>query len=561
MHDVHRHRLVDPNECIRLGVEERLDELPDPSLAAASARVQSARVLLEHAAELDRQALSFDDGLDLELAENMLRQEVHDGTYLFNGRTTLQQLPTAGDDISEGLFAMFVNDPRPSGERLGNITARLEMVPDYLEALLRRLHCPVQRWVAIDQAQVAGLPELFRNIESWAETAAFPDLERLRRARGRAEESLTGYSHRLRALETSSNIHVGEATARRVVELRGIELSLEALHRIAREYLEANRDTVESLRGKLAEKYGLDSSSSVREVQTYLNASFAVDVGDGDLNAVLRRYDQEKDRVLEFLRARRLFPIPEDQAMKIVRTPAFLEPTIPAGAMMAPPPFRAGVRTSLVYLTLSEELLDEHTQLAIPGMMIHEGIPGHHLHLAAAAAHPSVIRRHIDAMEQAEGWTTMLEDYMLDVGYMGSLTDEARFVGKLDIARIGARVGIDLFFMTGDRGFLDLAVPGLEGAQPEEPFEAAGRLLQAVTGFTSGRVHAELNWYSTQRGYPLSYLAGNHLVWKLKADVQKKQGASLSGEALDRRFHEVFLGAGTMPLKYLRKVFVEKGLL
>ena len=36
-------------------------------------------------------------------------------------------------------------------------------------------------------------------------------------------------------------------------------------------------------------------------------------------------------------------------------------------------------------------------------MMIHEGIPGHHLQLTWAAKHPMLIRRVFDAMDLAEG--------------------------------------------------------------------------------------------------------------------------------------------------------------
>ena len=64
--------------------------------------------------------------------------------------------------------------------------------------------------------------------------------------------------------------------------------------------------------------------------------------------------------------------------------------------------------------------VDHFCDLDVPGMMIHEGIPGHHLQLSTAATHPSTVRRHTSAMDQAEGWTTMLEDYMLDMGYMVS---------------------------------------------------------------------------------------------------------------------------------------------
>ena len=315
--------------------------------------------------------------------------------------------------------------------------------------------------------------------------------------------------------------------------------------------------TLETLRRSLAARHGLPGDASIPDLQRHLLGKFRVELGTKGLGAILEAYQQERDAVLAFVRDRDLFPVPEAQEMKILRTPSFLEPTIPAGAMMSPPPFRDGVRTSIVYLTLSESLVDEHSRLGIPGMIIHEGIPGHHLQLTHAALHPSVIRRHCDAMELAEGWTTMLEDYMLDVGYMGELADEARFIGKLDIARIGARVGIDLFFMTGESSFLELGVvsPPAEG----DAFVRAGSVLQDLTGFVSGRVEAELNWYSIERGYPLSYLAGNHLVHQLKADVEKKAGAS--GLDVDRQFHRSFLEAGNMPVESLRKVFTHQQLI
>ena len=159
-------------------------------------------------------------------------------------------------------------------------------------------------------------------------------------------------------------------------------------------------------------------------------------------------------------------------------------------------------------------------------------------------------------MEHAEGWTTMLEDYMLDIGYAGDLTDEVRFVTKRDISRIAARVAIDLFFMSGERAFLDLGIDaGIDDA--DEPFVAAGKLLKKVTGFVDARVQAELNWYSRERGYPLSYLTGNHLVWRLKRDFEAAQGGA--GTEVDRKFHRAFLESGNMPVSFLRRLLMERG--
>lgn len=556
----HAHKCRNPNARVNLGVERDLGRLPDPSLAERDATRDEAKALLEQVSRLEAGApLAFDRQLDLELARLDLEATVHDAEYRFAGQGRLEQSPSAGDEIGDGLFMLFINDPRPDAERLADILGRLRAVPDYLAALRARLETPLERWRDMDVEKVEGLPTLFGTLEDWSRETGFADHPELAAAREAAEGALSQYAAFLRSTPTHRELHVGAETARRIVALRGIDKSLEELHAIARDYLAENAAALERLRGRLASKYDLAADASIEQVEATLRRAFAPEAAKRSPEAILARYQEERERVLGYIRERDLFPVPEDQEMKILRTPAFMEPSIPAGAMVSPAPFRPGIRTSLIYLTLTEELVDHFCDLDVPGMMIHEGIPGHHLQLSTAATHPSIVRRHTSAMDQAEGWTTMLEDYMLDVGYMGELTDEARFVAKRDTNRIGARVAIDLFFMTGQRDFLDVGVPC--DVEAEDPFRAAGSLLQAVTGFAPGRVEAELNWYSQERGYPLCYLTGNRLVWELKADVEVAQRGAREGLELDRAFHRVYLEAGNMPVRFLRGVFAERGLL
>ncbi len=549
----------DPNAGVFLGTSGPHDRLPDPSIAAAEARVATARALLDELAALPPTD-SFHDALDRELMELEFGAAILRNTLELSGRLQLRQLPTVGEDVGSPLFLIFVNDPRPAAERLHDITARLSGVPAFVDAMLERLDTPVARWAKIDVDKVEELPGLFATLLGWADHEGWDRRDELAAAIETAEVALTGYVTGLKALPTTDAIHVGAVAARSIVASKGIDLDLDALHALATDYLAEIHADLDTLAASLTVRYGLEPSMSHADLAKYLDERFAVELEDpSDMNGVLRRYEVERERILAFIKKDDLFPVLDDQDMKIMATPPFMEPSIPAGAMMPPPPLRSGTKTSLVYLTLTPELLPEHTELGIPMMMVHEGIPGHHLQLATAAAHPSPVRRLYDGAHHAEGWTTMLEDYMLDQGYLGELTDEARFSGKRDIARIGARVAIDLFFMTGDRRFLDVGVDC--DTSSDDPFEAAGALLEAVTGFVPGRVQAELNWYSQERGYPLSYLTGNRLVWQLKADVAEAQKGRLEGLELDRAFHRVYLESGNMPVRWLWRVFRHEGLL
>jgi len=555
----HQHRTLNPNARVQLGLADGLGQLPDPTLAAADRRASSTRRLLGWVNEISREPLPFDDALDLDLARLLLDAELFDLSYEFNGQTTIGQQPRAGDELGDGIFLLSVSDPRPAEQRLDDITSRVEGVPGYLDALIARLERPVERWVQMDAEKVRELPTLLGSIESWAQTERWRGAERLQRANVAARTALAEYERRLLALPSTTNLHVGPAIAARLVKLRGIELSLDELHGMARAFLEETNREIESLRARLVDKYGLAVDTPCAELQRFLNQRFRVDIAPGALDQVLARYRREHERVSRFIRERDLFPIPADQSLQILETPGFMRPSIPAGAMMPPAPFRGGTATSLIFLTLSEELLDEHTELSIPIMMVHEGIPGHHLQLATASTHPSTIRRHVMANDHAEGWTTMLEDYMLDRGYAEELADEVRFCAKRDLCRIGARVAIDLFFMTGARDYLDVGL-GLDRGHAD-PFAAAGELLETVTGFTKGRVQAELNWYSIERGYPLSYLTGNQLVARLRRELHKAQAAQLSPERIDRMFFDRYLSSGNMPLAFLRRVFQREGLI
>lgn len=547
----------DANACVNLGASVRLGELPDPSVLSIHASELEARELLAGASGADIDELSAEQQLDLQLIALTAKREIQRCTLTINDHLELCQRPVAGDEISSGIFMLFINDPRPAAERLDNIYSRIEQIPLYLTRMLERLETPVKRWVDIDIETVTGLDELFATIVSWAKEVDYTELPALEQAIAVGLDSLEHYVHQLKTLPTTEDFAVGADVASEIVANNGIEMSLDEIHQVAVEFFSRTKNDIEQLRRKLCEKYQLDADLSVAELQAWLNKEYGVQVIDGDLESVIERYKEEHQKLLAFNQARQLFPVFDEQDIKIMQTPGFMAPMIPAGAMMSPAPLREGIRRSMVYLTLSEELLDEHTELGIPVMMIHEGLPGHHLQLATAATHESVVRRIFPAMDHAEGWTTMLEDYMLDQGYMGELSDEARFIAKLDISRIGARVAIDLYFMTGEVKYLSVGFD-IE-TRDGDVFGNAGRLLKAVSGFTDARIQGELNWYSQERGYPMSYLVGNHLVWQLKADFNQAQAGKLDEHARDQRFHQIFLNSGCMPVAMLRQVFSQQG--
>ena len=82
-------------------------------------------------------------------------------------------------------------------------------------------------------------------------------------------------------------------------------------------------------------------------------------------------------------------------------------------------------------------------------------------------------------------------------------------------------------------------------------FDDAVEFLVAQTGFERPAALAEVKRYTSTPSYQLSYLFGRHLIDRLKADVQRVQGAAFSLKS----FHDTLIYGGTMPVSYVRRLF------
>ena len=555
--------LSDADTSMGLGHTSHLDQLGDPSLQQLEHDTAQAKTILTSLENCVGE--DFNQQLDLELMARYLKQQIFFAELEQDGQPQRCRQPGGVDGISEGIFQLFVNDERTAEARLDNILSRLQQAPAYLEVETSIITQPIKRWRDIEVEQGEGLPDLFATIYSWAKETGYPKADELEQAIRTCNSALEIYLNDLRVRKCLTDFKIGEDKVIKLLALRNIKQSPAELIKMARDFMADTQSLLTSLNKRLCKKYELAAETSDEQLHEFLNEKFAAQIKEGKLDSVLDYYSDQIQSINSFIEQRHLFAIPSQQEIRLLQTPSFLEPVIPAGAMWPPLALRPGKKTSLVYLTLKADQLAEHTELGIPVMMIHEGIPGHHLQFATAAQHPSFIRRIFSANEHAEGWTTMLEDYMLDVGYISEdLVDEVRFIAKREMSRLVARVGIDLYFMTGKREYLNVGLDlgfNSDNDYSDDVFENAAKLLKKATGFTDGRVQAELNWYSTEQSYPLSYLTGNRLVWKLKQDIQSANKKDLDALALDQAFHKVYLESGCMPVENLRSVFEHEGYL
>src|SRR5207249_751218 len=160
-------------------------------------------------------------------------------------------------------------------------------------------------------------------------------------------------------------------------------------------------------------------------------------------------YAGEMARARDFVAARGLAPIP-DAPLDVVPTPAFMRPVIPFAAY-DPPGAYSPDRTGWFYVTLpdpalppsaQERILRDHCRYEVGVTALHEGYPGHHLHLVHAQQQPSDTRKNVWTPLTVEGWALYCEDMMGEEGFYRS--EEEQFFQRVHLLWRAVRILLDV---------------------------------------------------------------------------------------------------------------------
>ncbi len=254
--------------------------------------------------------------------------------------------------------------------------------------------------------------------------------------------------------------------------------------------------------------------------------------------------------LLDFIRAHHIVTIPSDVRPVLEETPPFMRATTQA-SMDSPGPYETHATTSYFNVTLPDPSM---TPAEVEGYMhsfnigtvistsVHEAYPGHYVQYLYSLKAPSRVRKTLSATTNVEGWAHYTEQMMLDNGYgqpgSGAKDErEAKFfrLGQLQDALLrNARFIVGIQMHTGNMTY-DQAVEFFqkEGYQPKE------------TAAVEARRGAGDPTY-------LYYTLGKLEIMKLRADLQKKQGAAFSLQ----EFHDEFLSQGFPPIKIIREALL-----
>jgi uncharacterized protein (DUF885 family) len=246
-------------------------------------------------------------------------------------------------------------------------------------------------------------------------------------------------------------------------------------------------------------------------------------------------YREETLRVARAFRAANAVSFPRGDQLEVRPVPEYLRALIPTAAYSQPGAFerrQLGVfwvnDLSVLKKSAAEKLAEQQQHFGLPLTCAHEAYPGHHLQFVTSNGHPRKWRRLFAHAVFYEGWTLWCEQMMVDLKIDRS--PWLRVQQLNDALWRCHRILVDLRLQTR-----------------RYSYEQAVRHLQKHASFTRARAQADVNWYTTQPGVPMSYWIGRLENERLRRRLIVGRSWSL------KRFNDWLLSFGTIPQAWIEK--------
>ena len=512
-----------PEVATFFGLHDHDGDLSSGGRDAVEEEIAFYRRTIDELSVIDPAELTAERALDRDLAIHQARL----GLFWQSEYRTWAGSSEAASHIGESIFPLFTRDFAPLADRLESIASRLEAAPRYVAESRERVTEPVHLWTEIDLQSTEMLPGFLDTVLAAARSEAVDDAitSRLSAAVEKARAALAEHAAWLRddvLPRASADWKAGPERFEEMVRLRELEADGDEILAVGEELLVTEKAAREAL---LAE---IQPGASAEEVADIVKDDHAATFAES-----LDEYRRSMDAARAFVVEHGLATPPAEDHLNVIETPSFIRHLIPFAAYYDPAKFDPSpVGTYIVTPPSSPEMMREHNRSSISNTSVHEAYPGHHLQLSAAITNPSLVRLFSGAPEFAEGWAFYCERMMKEAGFDD--TPKGWYIVHTDAIWRATRIILDVQLHRGNIGF----------------DEAVDRLV-SETGFERPAALAEVKRYTSTPTYQLSYLFGRHMIEKLKAEVQAREGRDFDV----RRFHDTLIYGGTMPVSYARRLF------
>jgi uncharacterized protein (DUF885 family) len=446
--------------------------------------------------------------------------------------------------ISNSAFVLMERTFASPDDRLRSLVAREKLMPAALEAAHQNLKNPPRIYTEIALEQLPDIISFFQSdVPAAFKHAQNEQLKQeFAQVNGTVITALQSYQTWLKKdvlPRSHGDFRYGAETFSKMLQYNEmVDTPLPRLLEIG--YADLHKNQTEF--NRIAKE--IDPNRQPREILAELGRDHPAP------DHLLQSFRDTFQGLIQFIQARHIVDIPSQVRPIVEESPPFMRATTTA-SMDTPGPFEKVATQAYFNVTLPgphdtprqiDERMAEFNRGTIISTAIHEAYPGHYIQFLWVPQAPSTVRKLLGANSNAEGWAHYCEQMMLDEGY-GQPGTGARDARDAKMIRLGqlqdallrdARFVVGIQMHTGKMTF-DQAVDFFltEGYQTHQ-----GGLTETKRGTTDATY--------------LYYTLGKLQIMKLRADMEKKQGAQFSLE----RFHDDFLKQGFAPVKIVRRALL-----
>jgi uncharacterized protein (DUF885 family) len=317
-----------------------------------------------------------------------------------------------------------------------------------------------------------------------------------------------------------------------------VDIPLDKLLEIGQADLKKNRDAFDALAKEI------DPGKTPHQVLEELMADHPT------ATQVLPSFRRTFAGLIAFIQTKKIVTIPSPVEPILEETPPYMRATTFA-SMDTPGPYEDKATEAYFNVTLpesdmtpqaKEELLQAFNVGTIISTSVHEAYPGHYIQFLWVKQAPSKVRKLLGASSNSEGWAHYCEQMMLDEGY-GQPGVGARTERESKLLRLGQLQDA----LLRDARF----VVGIKLHTQNMSIDDAIKFY-VTEGYQSHNTGVMETKRSTGDPTNLYYTLGKLEILKLRADVQKKEGAAFSLQ----NFHDEFLKQGSPPIKIVRRALL-----
>jgi uncharacterized protein (DUF885 family) len=528
---------TNPSAATSYGVHEYDGKLEDYSRAGIDVEVKALKGWEQRVAAVDPASLSLYVRGDRDLVLNNIRSAL---LTLQSIRPWEKNPDFYSSGITSSAFTLMERKFAPPETRLRDLISRERQMPAALLAARANLRNPPKIYTEIALEQLPGLIRFFQHDVP----SAFVDVmdaalkKEFAASNGAVIKALGEYQAWLRGdvlPKSHGDFRIGAKVFREKLKYdEMVDLPLDKLVALDEASMKANQAEF----ARVAKE--LDPDKTPREVLAELAADHPAP------DKLLDTFRSTFDTLIGFIQSHHIITIPSTVRPTVEETPPFMRATTFA-SMDTPGPYETKATTAYFNVTLPEqdwpkqrtdEFMAQFSYPVITSIATHEAYPGHYIQFLWMHKVDDRVRKLLGSATNAEGWAHYCEQMMLDEGlaqYEFPKDHRQQLLLKLgqlqDALLRNARFIVGIKLHTGQMT-LD---------QAKEFFVEQGYQSPAVGEVETKRGTSDPTY--------LYYTLGKLEILKLRADVEKKQGAKFSLE----QFHDDFMQHGFAPIAIVRR--------